>query len=303
MANRDDLVEEVLLSVAGYLTDQELIGVTAGSIGPSDSSFTVSGSVFPDGSGFQPGLAEVGSELVYVGAVNPSTGVFSGVIRGFRGTAAGSWGAGTQVRANPRVPRVKVVRAINDTLDECYPRLYGVAETEIAQSGTATSYDVPADCAEVLAVALQTPGKVSAWRRSYRWDFVANATSDSVTGKQIQVGDAWTGCTIHVTYAKAPSQFSEASGTNQDYVTATGLPVWTREVVTLGAAYKIVSFLDAGRIAERTAEGDLLAQQAPIGQAQKLSEHLYSLYQNRLDSTEARLRSQYDVGSVHYRMW
>lgn len=303
MANRDDLVEEVLLSLAGYLTDQELIGSLASTLTTSTSTFTVNGSVFPDGSGFQPGLAEIGNELVYVGAVNPATGEFSNVIRGFRGTTPVAWTAGTVVRSNPRVPRAKVIRAINDTLDEVYPRLYSVAETQIVAYDFVTSYDLPASAVDVIAVSVQEPGLASAYRQSYRWQFVANPSDESVTGKQIQVGDAWSGSEIHVVYAKAPVKFSEASGTNEDFATATGLDDWCREVVTLGAAYKIMAFLDAGRIAERTAEGDLLALQSPIGTAQKLSQHLFALYQERLNRAEARLRQQYDVGSIHYKMW
>lgn len=303
MANRDDLVEEVLLSLAGYLTDQELIGSLDATITSGATSFTVNGSVFPDGSGFQPGLAEIGNELIYVGAVNPATGVFSSVIRGFRGTTAAAWTAGTVVRANPRVPRMKVIRAINDTLDEVYPRLFSVAETQITAYDFVTSYDLPADCADVLQVSVQEPGLASAYRSSYRWQFVPNASDESATGKQLQVGDAWSGSEIHVVYAKAPVKFSEASATNEDFTTATGLQDWCREVVTLGSAYKVMAFLDAGRIAERTAEGDLLAMQSPIGTAQKLSQHLFALYQERLARAEARLRSVNDVGSIHYKMW
>ncbi len=303
MANRDDLVEEVLLSLAGYLTDQELIGSLAGTLTTSTSTFTVTGSVFPDGSGFQPGLAEIGNELVYVGSVNPATGEFSNVIRGFRGTAAVAWTAGTVVRANPRVPRSKVIRAINDTIDEVYPRLWAVAEDQFPAYDFVTSYDLPTDALDVISVAMQEPDVVSAYRQSQRWQFVANASTESVTGKQIHVGDAWAGADIHVVYAKAPVKFSEVSGTNEDFTTATGLEDWCREVVTLGAAYKVMAFLDAGRIAERTAEGDLLALQSPIGTAQKLSQHLFALYQERLGRAEARLRSQYDVGSIHYKMW
>lgn len=302
MANRDDLVEEVLLSLAGYLTDQELIGTLSAPVGASDTTFTVTGSVFADGSGFQPGVAELGNELIYVGAVNPTTGVFSNVIRGFRGTTAAAWSAGSQVRANPRVPRAKVIRAVNDTLDEVFPRLYAVDGDQFASTGGVTAYDIPADAVDVLSVGFQGT-TASDYRASKFWQFVANPSDESVTGKQVQVGDFWSGADIHVVYAKAPEKFSEAAGTNEDFTTATGLPDWCREVVTLGAAYKVMAFLDAGRIAERTAEGDLLAMQSPIGTAQKLSQHLFALYQERLSRAEARLRQQYDVGSVHYKMW
>ncbi len=55
---RDDLVEEVLLNMGGYLGDQELIGSIAAGLSNSATTFTVAGSVFGDSSvsGFQPGV-------------------------------------------------------------------------------------------------------------------------------------------------------------------------------------------------------------------------------------------------------
>lgn len=303
MANRNDLIDEVLLSLAGYLTDQELLGTTASSLTASVTAFTVTGSVFPDGSGFQPGIAEIDGELVYVGSVNPGTGAFTNVIRGYGGTTAATHTIDSIVRANPRVPKVKVLRAINDTIDEVYPKLYAIDEKQITAYDFVTSYDLPADAVDVISVSIQEPGLASAYRASYRWQFIANPSDESATGKQIQVGDAWTGSEIHVVYATAPTKFSETWATNEDFSTATGLPDWCREVITLGAAYKVMAFLDAGRIAERTAEGDLIAMQSPIGTAQKLSQHLFALYTERMNRAEARLRSQYDVGSIHYKMW
>ncbi len=299
---RNDLVEEVLLMCGGFLGDQELVGTLSGSLTDSATTFTVTGSVFGDGavSGFQPGVIEVDHELMYVGAVNPSTGVFSNVIRGFRGTTAATHASAAMVRDHPRVPRIQVVRAINQTLAGLFPRVYGVAEQETAYTNMVYAYDIPATAVNVLGVAIQEPDIASGWHRSRRWSFVSNATTESTTGKQVFVADAWVGSTIHVTYAKAPGTFSEASGTNEDFATVTFLPEWCRELVVLGAAYRLIGLLDAGRLAERTAEGDLLAQQSPTGGAQKLGAFLYAQFQERLASAELQLRAQYDVGSVHY---
>ena len=303
MSSRNDLVDEVLLNLAGYLTDQELLGTLSEEL-PSNGIWTgsVAGSVFTDAahSGFRPGLVEIGSELVYVRQVNPETGDFGGLLRGLYGTTPTTWPEGTLVRDNPRVPRHRVVRALNDTIDDLYPRLYGVGEVQVESSPLVTAYDLPADVADVLGVAVQEPGIASAWRPSRRWRFVANAPTESATGKCVQVLDAWHGADVHVTYAKRPSAFSEVSGTDEDFTVATGLPSWCREVVTLGAAAKIAAFLDAGRVGERTAEGDLLAQVSPVGAALKLSQHLFALFSERLQSAELRLRAQTDVGTVHY---
>lgn len=303
MTTRDDLVEEVLLNLGGFLTDQELTGSLASPIGAGDTSFTVTGSVFTDASqsGFRPGVCEVGSEVIYVGAVNPTTGQFTGVIRGFRGTTASAWPGGTQVRDNPRVPRLRVVKALNDTLAELHPRVYAVVTTTATGlSPYSTAIELPATTSDVLNVFLSIPGVSSAWTPSRRWKYIAQGTTVSTSKKLVQVLDAWDGAEAQIVCARPAGQFVEASGTNEEYTAATALPVWTKELLTLGAAYKLVAYLDAGRIAERTAEGDLLAVQTPIGQGQKLSAHLFALFSSRLDAAEARLRGENNIGGVHY---
>lgn len=297
---RNDLVEEILLNMGGYLGDQELMGTLSGSINETASSFTVTGSVFGDSSasGFQPGVIEVGHELMYVGAVNPTTGVFSNVIRGFRGTTAAAHSSGAVVRDHPRIPRVRVVRAINETLATLHPRLYKIT---VAQSALVdyTIFELPATAVDVLDVSIVTPLNPNEWGRSRRWKYVANAP-EVTSGKCVQVFDAWSDGEVQVTYAQRCGSFSEASGTNQDYETQIGLPEWTREVVVLGASYRIAGYLDAGKIAERTAEGDLLAQQSPIGQGQKLGQFFYAQFQEALAAAEFRLKSLNDVGGTHY---
>lgn len=297
---RDDLVEEVLMNMGGYLGDQELIGSIAAGLNNTATSFTVAGSVFGDSSvsGFQPGVIEVGSELIYVGAVNPSTGVFSNCIRGFRGTTAATHAANVVVRDHPRVPRLRVIRAINETLSTLHPRVYGVATDQSALADY-TIFELPSTAVDVLDVSLVTPLNPNEWKKSRRWKYVAYAP-EVTSGKCVQVFDAWSDGEVQVTYSKQAGTFSEASGTNEDFATATGLPEWVREVVVLGASYRVAGYLDAGKIAERTAEGDLLAQQSPIGQGQKLAGFFYAQFQEALAAAEQRLRSLNDVGGMHY---
>jgi hypothetical protein len=302
MTTKSSLVEEVLLNLAGYLTDQELVGTLASGLTPSTATFTVNGAVFPDGAGFQPGLAEVGDELVYVQQVNRSTGSFSGVLRGFRGTTAFNWPSGTLVRANPRVPRISVVRNINDTLRSLFPRLYAVSMYEFTMSGGQATYNLPANVTDVLSVQWSVPGSSQYWQPSRRWQFNPNAPTVSGTGRQLTVWDAQVSRTVQVVVKQTPGEFDETSGTNEDYTTATGLPEWTREVVSLGAAFRAVNYMDAGRVAERTVEGDWMGSQG--GQtavsAQKLAAHLFAMFNERMKAAEERLRAENNVGSVHF---
>lgn len=297
---RNDLVEEVLLMCGGFIGDQELIGTLSGSLTDSATTFTVTGSVFGDSavSGFQPGVIEVDHELMYVGAVAPGTGVFSNVIRGFRGTTAATHSSGAVVRDHPRVPRIQVVRALNQTLSSLHPRVYAVVTSQAVLTND-TVFELPTTCVGVLDVGVVTPDNPDEFKHSRRWKYVAHAP-EVTSGKCIQVYDSWSGSEILVTYAKQPGVFSEASGTSEDFATATLLPEWTRELVVLGAAYRLVGMLDAGRLGGRTAEGDLLAQQTPVGGAQKLGAFLYAQFQEALTAAELRLRALNDVGGMHY---
>lgn len=293
MPSRDDLVDEILRKLVAPAEPAGTLSVTVNS---SVTEFVVDSKSLTT---LKPGVFEVGSELVYVQSVSPEAGVLSGVVRGYMGTVAAAHTAGAVVRVSPTVPRVDAIRALNDTLSGLHPRLYAVATTQAPLAATGdVNLDLPADVDGVLAVNLVKPDDANWTRRSMRWRYLSNAP-ETAHGKAVQVFDSWPGCEVAVTYAKRPGMFSEASGTNEDFVTATGLPDWCREVVTLGASVKIVSFLDLADIAE----GDPLAagrQTAALGQARSLGQHLYALYTEALGSAEVRLRSVYDVGTIHY---
>ena len=122
MTTLSDIVEEVLLDLEGYIEDQDVFGVLASTISSSATSFVVNGSAFADGSGFSPGIIEIGDELVYVQSVDKTTGTITALSRGWRGTTATAWPAGTLVRNAPRLPKVSIKRAINDTLLNFYTR-------------------------------------------------------------------------------------------------------------------------------------------------------------------------------------
>ncbi len=295
---RDDLVEEVLMNFGGYMNDQELMGTLAQTITASNTSFRVNGSVFGDSAqaGFQPGVVEIGTELVYVGAVNPANGDFTNCIRGFRGSKATSHNAGSAVRDHPKVPRLRVVRAVNEVLSSFHPKLYAIRTKSFDWVANGV-FELPEDTSQVNSVGLFNPARQGERRRSRRWQFV-NADPGVVSGKSLRVYDLWPHAEVVVQFGAQCGQFDESA--DSDFETTTGLPEWCREVVVNGAAYRIAGFLDAGLIAERTAEGDLLAAQSPIGQGEKLSTYFYQQYQLALAEAEVRLKSLEDVGGVHY---
>lgn len=294
---RDDLVEEILMNFGGYMNDQELMGTLAQPIVASTTSFRVNGSVFGDQAraGFQPGVIEVDTELIYVGKINPATGDFTDCIRGFRGSRAVSHAVGAQVRDHPKIPKLRVVRAINEVLQSVHPRLYAVLTQDFKWDSSGV-YELPPGTTQVNAVGLQG-GHDSSNRRSRRWRFVNNDPAVT-SGKSLRVYDQWPHCTLSVQFGAQAQQFDVSA--DGDFEAVTRLPEWCREVVVNGASYRIAGFLDAGLIAERTMEGDLLAAQSPIGQGENLSTYFYQQFQVALAEAEVRLKSLEDVGGVHY---
>ena len=81
-------------------------------------------------------------------------------------------------------------------------------------------------------------------------------------------------------YATDPVAFTENT---QDYATQTGLPASTKDVVILGAVYRLLSFLDPARAAQVTPQADETDSKRPYGASQTATKQIYALYQQRLN--------------------
>ena len=73
----------------------------------------------------------------------------------------------------------------------------------------------------------------------------------------------------------------------------TGLPASTREVIILGAAYRMAVYLDLGRVPATTAEANAQGGTNPIGSAVNLSQMLKRMYQDRLQVEVRRQQEQF----------
>lgn len=289
MATLQDIIEEVLLNVEGYNGDQDIYGTLTGDITADATTFTLAGPSFPDGSGFSTGLMEIGTELVYVQEYDRSTGVATGVLRGWRGTTAAAHGTGTRVRNNPKYPIIAVTRAINDTIKAVYPRLFAVKTTELTVNGVTKQYDLPSDAINIIDVKIKTPGATELWLPSKRWSFDNKGGSNSTSGKTINVFDGLAGYPVQVVYVAEPSILE----IGDNYQETTGLPDFTREIITYGACWRLVSFMDAPRVTNILAEQNMLNEQNPTGSAQRLATYFLGMYNQRLVEAEARMKLEY----------
>jgi hypothetical protein len=255
MATMVNLIEKVLLNLEGYTGDTDVYGTLAANITNTASTFTVAGASYADGSGFSTGLVEIGTELVYVQNINRSVAPaqFSGVLRGFRGTTATAWTAGTRVRNNPRFPVTAVKDAINYTIKSLYPRLLAVSKTEFTGISSRVQYDMPNSALSVLSVQYLPSYSAKSWVNISNWSFDNFAGSNATGTKTINVVAPTTGRPIQVVYALEPSDLEFA-----DEFTDSGLPSWMEELVIMGACWRLTSFVDSSRVSQITAEQSIL---------------------------------------------
>jgi len=104
------------------------------------------------------------------------------------------------------------------------------------------------------------------------------------------------GRTVQVWYSTEPNTLE--NGTD-DYSDVTGLPTSSQDVVVLGASYKLLSYLDAGRINLTSAEADLADSKLPSNAGSGASRYIFALYQQRLNEEALKLADRYPI-RIHY---
>lgn len=295
MTTFNDLVDEVKLNLAGYTMRQDRFATLTQPIDSDDLTLALS-SV----DNFGRGIAEIDEELVFIDSINRSTSslVVAPWGRGQSGTAAVSHDANIRITAAPTFPTVSVKKAINDTIRSVYPMLFGVAKTTFTSSSARTTYQLPADAEAVLFVSWDTVGSSKEWAPVRRWrqDPVA-ASVEYGTGNSISIYDPIpSGRTIQVVYTKVPTALS--SGTDV-FETVTGLETASKEVIVLGAAYRLAAFIDPARLTFTSPEADENDSKRPFGSGANATRFLLALYQQRLNEEAGRLRDKYPI-RVHF---
>jgi hypothetical protein len=285
MATFEELVEECLLNLEGFSADQGIYGTLTNSITSTDTTFLVDGAIVTaDQSGFSTGLIEIDEELVNTRYINTTTGQFSQVLRGFRSSEAVAHDAGTIVRNNPKFPRVALKRAINDTIKQLHPHILAVKKTEITISGSQVQYDLPEDANGVISVQIEELGASKRWVDLKAWRFDSTGASNSTTGKVIDIPGGIAGRKVQVVYTVLPATLESG---NQ--FTLSGLPEWTRELVVMGACWRVASFVESGNLISGNIDRALAGQQT------NLAKYFLGMYSQLLSEGEARQRLEFPV--------
>ena len=303
----NNMIDEVLVNLAGYTFQQDRSTYIKTAVTTTTSSVaapTILSLGSTDSVG--KGILEIDEELIWVDNFDrvSNTATVSPYGRGYLGTTAATHAAEAKVTISPTFPRFNVKRAINDTIRSLGANIFAVKTTTFTFNAAVSTYAfLNLNVKNILSVTWQEIGPSKEWRPIRRWDFdaVANPEAFGYTStdqvQTITLGEApISGRTVKVIYATDPEPFTSNS---QVYTTVTGLPESTRDVVILGAAYRLLSFLDPARAAQVSPQADETDSKRPYGASQSATKQLYALYTQRLNEETKSQQSNYPI-RVHY---
>lgn len=303
----NNMIDEVLVNLAGYTFQQDRSTFLRSAVTTTTSSIATP-TVLELGStdSVGKGILEIDEELMWVDSFDriSNTATVSPYGRGYLGTTAATHASESKVTISPTFPRFSVKRAINDTIRSLGANIFAVKTTTFTFNAAVSTYAFAnLNVKNILSVTWQEIGPSKEWRPVRRWDFdaIANPEAFGYTStdqvQTITLGEApISGRTVKVIYATDPNPFTSNS---EVYTTVTGLPESTRDVVILGAAYRLLSFLDPARASQVSPQADETDSKRPYGASQSATKQLYALYTQRLNEETKSQQANYPI-RVHY---
>jgi hypothetical protein len=285
-----NIIDDVASNLAGYTMRQDRATHLTADINASVVSLPLA-----DVSNIGKGVIEIDEELLWLDSYDriSSTAAVPPYGRGYQGSTAAAHTSGTKVTIAPTFPRTTIKRAINDTIDAAFPNLFGVATHTFAFNSARTTYSIPANVESILYISWQDVGPSGEWLpvKSWNHDPLANA-STYATNNTVSLYDRQiiAGRTVQIYYTKKPGLLSSVSDV---FETTTGLPSSCKDVIVYGAAYRLTSFIDPGRLNYQSADADQADSKIQYGSGASTARFLLALYQQRLTEESKKLRDQY----------
>ena len=308
MTTLSEMIDETLINLSGYTYLQDrstyLTSAVTTLTSPSSSPTVLSlGSTDSVGKG----IIEVGEELMWVDSFDrvANTATIAPYGRGYLGTTPATHVEDTKVTISPIFPRYVIKRAINDTIRAMGTQLLIVDQTTFTYNSAITTYELsdgsgnPLNIENILTMSWQDIGPSKEWINVRRYTFDPKAESGTwgANAQTVTIGDYITsGRTVKVNYVKQPSAFTAS---NQVFTTQTGYPETARDVVILGTAYRLLTYLDPARASQISPQADEIDAKRPFGSANTAVRQIFSLYQQRLREEIQAFQGQYPT-RVHY---
>jgi len=298
MATFGQLINEVQTNLQGYTLRQDRITNLANSGGITATGLSIK---IGSADNLAKGIIQIDNELIWVNSFDRQTltlNVIPGFGRGYMGTTPSPHAENARVILTPTFPVNMISQAINDTINSLYPKLFQVSSTTFTFNAAQIAYPLPDDARDVLFISWQTPGPSKEWLPVNHWrlDRMANVSAFN-TNKTVNLYEKIVpGRTVQVYYSTIPTNLTNST---DDFAEVTGLPESSRDVVTLGAAYRLLSYVDTGRINLSSAEADLADTKLPSTAGASASKYVFALYQQRLQEESTKLQDRFPI-RIHY---
>jgi hypothetical protein len=302
MTTLGNMIDEVLVNLAGYTLQQDKATHLTSDVTTTTSTIASPTILSLGSTELGKGTIEIDEELMWVDSFDriANTATVSPFGRGYLGTTAATHTAGTKVTISPTFPRHVVKRAINDTIRALGTSIFAVKQTSFTYNAAITTYELDnLNIRNILTMHWEAIGPTKEWIRVKRFDFdsLPSINTWGATAQTVTIGDIITpGRTVKVVYASEPTAFSSNSDV---FTTVTGLPESVRDVVILGAAYRLLTYLDPARASMVSPQADETDAKRPYGSSGNATRQLYSLYTQRL-AEETKAQQQQYSARVHY---
>lgn len=298
-----NIVDRVKQQLLGYTKDQASISYLVEPMTAVATQFHADEETVGN---LSRGLIEIGDEMIVVKKFDKTSGIVtvmggnSGTGRGADGTIAVAHNVDEFITNDPRFPRQRIKEAINDTILGLYPDLWVFAQFEFPYLAARYEYPIPADADDVYKVVVNTIGPSGVWFPAQSWRFnpMSSTTAGQVkptpapTGKSVQIYDRIVpGRNVRVSYTKGPNTLTNNS---DDFTTVTGFPERYVDMITYGAAWRLLPAYEAGRLQQASIEATERAPLVPTSAASQASQFFLALYQKRLTEERTRLQRLYE---------
>jgi hypothetical protein len=308
MATLLNMIDEVSINLSGYTLQQDrathittdVAATTSTIAAPITLSLASTDSV-------GKGIVEIDEELFWVDNYDRvgNTATIAPYGRAYLGTTLAAHTAGTKVTIAPTFPRFVIKRAINDTISAIGSSIFAANTTTITSNSASTAFRLPTTGAtlnirNILSIAYQALGSSKEWIpiRTYRFDGNANSTAFT-SGQTVSIYDYIpSGRTVQIAYATDPVPFTTNA---QEFATQTGLPESCKDLIVLGATYRLLSNLDPARASMVSPQADETDSKRPYGSSQSLTRQVYALFAQRLSEEVKSQQEKYPI-RVHYSL-
>ena len=297
------MMDEVQINLSGYTYQQDrstyLTAAVTTTTSPSSSPLILSLASAQD---LGKGVIEIDDELLWIDTIDrvANTATVAPYGRGYLGTTASTHAVDAKVTVSPIFPRDSIKKAINDTIHAVGSAIYATKQTTFTYNSAITTYKLENLAIEnILSISWQDIGPSQEWIRVRRWDFdpLPDTGTWGVGSQTITIGDVIiAGRTVKIMYATSPEVFTS---TSQDFTTQTGLPNSVKDVVILGASYRLLQYLDPARAAQYSPQADEIDAKRPFGASNTAVRQLFALYTQRLNEERSKQQNQYPP-RVHY---